>query len=155
MNEVILIGHLGQDAEIGETSNAHKKYAKLSLATGYSYKDKSTGEQKDKTDWHRIVVWGDGTCNYLGQYAKKGSKMLVKGKLATRTYEKTPGDKRYVTEVVVQGPDCQVTVFKPAGSGGVPGPDSEPENRWGGDDSAPGSKGAYEPKSYADDEIPF
>lgn len=156
MNEVILIGHLGRDPEIGETNNTGKKYANLSLATGYSYKDKTTGEQKDKTDWHRIVVWGDGTCGYLSQYAKKGSKMLVKGKLRTRSYEKKPGDKHYMTEVVVQGPDCEVRVFKPGGTGsGAPAPE-EPDSRWSGagDGGDAPPAGEYKQRSY-DDEIPF
>lgn len=128
INQVILIGNLGQDPEIGETSG-NKRYARLSIATSDQWRDKATGERKEKTEWHRVVVWGDGLAGMLKQYAKKGSKLYVSGKLVTREWEKD-GVKRYVTEIVVQGPETTVRLLgDSARSGGVPAPEDEPDGR--------------------------
>lgn len=130
INQVILIGNMGQDPEIGETSS-NKKWARLSLATSDQWRDKATGERKERTEWHRVVVWGDGLVNMLAQHARKGSKLYVQGKLATREWEKD-GVKRYATEVVVQGGDGQIRLLGDARTGGgVPPPADEPEGRAG------------------------
>lgn len=80
MNKVILVGHLGRDPEIGETQG-NKRYARLSLATSYSYTNKTTGEVVEKTTWHRIVCWGDGLTAFIADKVKKGNKLLIDGKL--------------------------------------------------------------------------
>jgi single-strand DNA-binding protein len=128
INQVMLIGNLGQDPEIGETQG-NRHWTRLSVATSESWRDKATGERKEKTEWHRVVVWGDGYATMLRQHAKKGTKVYVQGKLATREWEKD-GTKRYTTEIVVQGPDTTVRLISSGErSGGVPAPDSEPEGR--------------------------
>jgi single-strand DNA-binding protein len=132
MNKVILVGNLGQDPEIGATKDG-KGYARLSLATSESWKDKATGERKERVQWHKIVCWGDGISKYLGEYAKKGSRLVVEGKLETRKYEKD-GQDRYVTEIIVQGAGGSVKIVTKmeshvAGTGGPPPPDEVPEGR--------------------------
>lgn len=128
MNQVILIGHLGQDPDVGETSG-NKRWARLSIATSETWRDKATGERREKTEWHRVVVWGDGLANMLKTHARKGSKLMVQGKLTTREWEKD-GVKRYATEIVVQGGDGVVRLMGDAKTGGsVPPPEEAPEGR--------------------------
>jgi single-strand DNA-binding protein len=128
INQAIIIGNLGRDPELGETAG-NKRYARLSVATSDTWKDKATGERKERTEWHRVVVWGDGICGMLANHAKKGTKIFVSGKLATRKWEKD-GVERYATEIVVQGGDGQIRLLGDAtGGGGVPAPDEEPESR--------------------------
>lgn len=100
MNRVTLYGALGADPEIRNTNGG--KVASLRLATEERWKDKS-GEKKTRTEWHRVVVWGDGLCGVLEKYVRKGSKLIVEGKLQTRSWEDQQGQKRYSTEVVVSG----------------------------------------------------
>lgn len=130
MNKVFIIGNLGRDPEIGETPG-NKRYARLSIATSETWRDKVTGERREKTDWHRVVVWGDGLTGVLARYAKKGGKLLVEGKLVTRSWEKD-GAKQYTTEIVVQGVEGRIELLGDAGggSGGVPPPTEAPET-WG------------------------
>jgi single-strand DNA-binding protein len=128
INQVILIGNLGRDPEIGETPG-NKRYARLSLATSESWRDKNTGERKERTEWHRVVVWGDGLAAMLQQYARKGSKLFVQGKLTTRSWEKD-GVTKYATEIVVQGGETFIRLMgDPKAGGGVPPPDAEPDGR--------------------------
>jgi single-strand DNA-binding protein len=126
INQVILIGNLGQDPEVGETTG-NRRYARLSLATSDSWRDKATGERREKTEWHRIVVWGDGLAGMLSQYAKKGTKLYVQGKLTTRKFEDRSGQERYVTEIVVQGGSDQLRLLTSQSAGGVPAPDAPPD----------------------------
>lgn len=100
VNKVILIGNIGQDPEIRTSSNG-QEIATFSLATTESWKDKNTGEKKDKTEWHRIVIFSQGLVGIVKNYVKKGSKVYVEGSLHTRNYEKN-GEKHYVTEIVLQ-----------------------------------------------------
>lgn len=129
INCVILIGNLGQDPEIGETGG-NQRYARLSLATSETWRDKVSGERKERTQWHRVVVWGDGLAGMLAKYAKKGSKLYVQGKLVTRKFaDKRTGEDRYVTEIVVQGgADTVRLVADGSGSGAVPAPDAPPDS---------------------------
>jgi single-strand DNA-binding protein len=142
MNKVIVLGNLGRDPEIGTTKDG-KRYARLSLATSNTWRDKVTGEKREKTEWHKIVAWGDGLCGVLQQYAKKGSKLLVEGKLSTRKWhDEKIGQDRYTTEIVVQGPGAQIELLgDSSGGGGVPPPEEAPEGRFSaseywGDDAA-------------------
>ena len=103
LNKVLLIGRLGADPEIKQMVNG-KNVARFSLATSNSWKDKNTGEKKEKTEWHRIVIFNEGLVNVVQQYVKKGTQVYIEGQLTTRKWrdEKTRTD-RYSTEIVLQG----------------------------------------------------
>lgn len=135
INKVILIGNLGADPEIGRTPTEGRRWARLSLATSDRWRDKETGEKRERTEWHRIVCWGDGLVGMLEQHAKKGMKLFVEGKLSTREWTDQTGQKRWTTEVIVQGGDGQVRLVGPSNKGGVPPPEEEPDGRWKGADS--------------------
>ncbi len=102
VNKVILIGNLGKDPEIRRTQGG-KAIANLSLATSESWTDKSTGERKEKTEWHRVVIFSEPLCKIAEQYLKKGSKVYVEGALQTRKWTDQSGVEKYSTEVVLQG----------------------------------------------------
>ena len=103
LNKVLLIGRLGADPEIKQMVNG-KSVARLSLATSNTWKDKNTGEKKEKTEWHRIVIFNEGLVNVVQQYVKKGSQVYIEGQLTTRKWkDEKSGVDRYSTEVVLQG----------------------------------------------------
>ncbi len=103
LNKVMLIGNLGADPDMRQTQDG-KRMALLSLATSESWKDKSTGEKKEKTDWHRIVIFNEGLVNVVKQYVKKGAQVYIEGQLTTRKWkDEKSGIDRYSTEVVLQG----------------------------------------------------
>ena len=103
LNKVLLIGRLGADPEIKQMVNG-KNVARLSLATSQSWKDKNTGEKKEKTEWHRIVVFNEGLVNVVQQYLKKGAQVYIEGQLTTRKWrDEKSGTDKYSTEVVLQG----------------------------------------------------
>lgn len=131
MNKVIIVGNIGKDAETGG-SDSGRKWAKLNVATSESWKDKNTGERKEKVEWHRVTCWGDGLCGFLGQYAKKGGKVLIEGQLQTRKWQDKQGQDRYTTEIVVQGAGGVVRLLGRPGDGGAPM--EEPDGRWAGTD---------------------
>lgn len=101
VNKVILIGNLGADPEIRRTLDG-KPIANLRLATSESWRDKSTGERKEKTEWHRVVIFSEGLCKIAEQYLKKGSKVYVEGALQTRKWTDKDGVEKYSTEIVLQ-----------------------------------------------------
>jgi|TARA_B110001452_G_scaffold48597_1_gene37175 single-strand DNA-binding protein len=111
LNKVLLIGRLGADPEIKQMVNG-KNVARLSIATSQSWKDKSSGEKKEKTEWHRIVIFNEGLVNVVQQYLKKGANVYVEGQLSTRKWkdEKTGQDK-YSTEIVLQGYNSSLTML--------------------------------------------
>ena len=111
LNKVLLIGRLGADPEIKQMVNG-KSVARLSLATSQTWKDKNTGEKKEKTEWHRIVIFNEGLVNVIQQYVKKGAQVYIEGQLTTRKWkdEKT-GTDRYSTEVVLQGYNSSLTML--------------------------------------------
>ena len=103
LNKVLLIGRLGADPEIKQMVNG-KSVARLSLATSNTWKDKNTGEKKEKTEWHRVVIFNEGLVNVVQQYVKKGSQVYIEGQLTTRKWkDEKSGVDRYSTEVVLQG----------------------------------------------------
>ena len=103
LNKVLLIGRLGADPEIKQMVNG-KSVARLSLATSQSWKDKNTGEKKEKTEWHRVVIFNEGLVNVVKQYVKKGAQVYIEGQLTTRKWkDEKSGIDRYSTEVVLQG----------------------------------------------------
>jgi len=103
LNKVLLIGRLGADPDIKQMVNG-KSVARLSLATSNTWKDKNTGERKEKTEWHRVVIFNEGLVNVVQQYVKKGSQVYIEGQLTTRKWkDEKSGLDRYSTEVVLQG----------------------------------------------------
>jgi single-strand DNA-binding protein len=102
VNKVILVGNLGKDPEIRRTQDG-RPIANLSVATSESWRDKATGERKEKTEWHRVVVFSEPLCKVIEQYLKKGSKVYLEGSLATRKWTDKDGVDKYSTEVVLQG----------------------------------------------------
>ena len=111
LNKVLLIGRLGADPEIKEMVNG-KSVARLSLATSQSWKDKNTGEKKEKTEWHRIVVFNEGLVNVVQQYLKKGAQIYVEGQISTRKWkDEQSGQDKYSTEVIIQGYNSSLTML--------------------------------------------
>lgn len=110
LNECTFIGRLGADPEIRRTQ-AGSPIANLRLAVSETWKDKNTGERKEKTEWVPVVVFNDGLCKLAEQYLKKGSRLMVRGKLATRKWQDQSGNDRYSTEVVLQGFDAKIIML--------------------------------------------
>ncbi len=111
LNKVLLIGRLGADPEIKQMVNG-KNVARLSLATSQSWKDKNTGEKKEKTEWHRIVIFNEGLVNVVQQYLKKGAQVYIEGQLSTRKWkDEKSGMDKYSTEVVLQGFNSSLTML--------------------------------------------
>ena len=110
VNKVILLGNLGADPEIRAMQSGNK-VASFSLATSKRWKDKSTQEQKEKTSWHKVVVFGDGLVDIVEKYVKKGSKIYIEGELQTRKWQDQEGKDRYTTEVVLQGYNSNLTLL--------------------------------------------
>ncbi len=116
VNKVILIGNLGADPEIRRTQDG-RPIANLRVATSESWRDKATGERKEKTEWHRVVIFNEGLCKIVEQYLKKGSKVYLEGALQTRKWTDKDGHERYSTEVVLQGFNSQLTMLDTRGAG--------------------------------------
>ncbi|MCR4376657.1 MAG: single-stranded DNA-binding protein [Rhodospirillales bacterium] len=168
VNKVILVGNLGRDPEVRFTQD-NKKIVNLNLATSDSWKDKNTGEKRERTEWHRVVIFSDGLANIAEKYLRKGSKVYIEGQLQTRKWQGQDGQDKYTTEVVLQGFNCAMTMLDgPGGAsgggssgggsgggsygGGSGGYDSGPSGGSGGDFG--GGSGAA-PGAELDDEIPF
>ena len=156
VNKVILIGNLGADPEIRRTQDG-RPIANLRVATSESWRDKATGERKEKTEWHRVVIFNEGLCRIAEQYLKKGSKVYLEGQLQTRKWQDKDGQDRYSTEVVLQGFNSQLTMLDTRGSGG--GSSDFSDNDFGAQGATPARKpamaGAGGKRSDMDDEIPF
>ena len=152
VNKVILLGNLGRDPEIRSLQSG-SKMATFSLATSKRWKDKSTQEQKDKTSWHNIVIFGDGLVNIVEKYVKKGSKLYIEGELNTRKWQDQSGNDRYTTEVVLQGYNCNLTLLDSRGSNNNTKSldDSNPIENNETSDSSENKLESNEP----DDDIPF
>ena len=117
VNKVLLIGRLGADPEIKQMVNG-KSVARLSLATSQSWKDKNTGEKKEKTEWHRIVVFNEGLVNVVQQYLKKGAQVYIEGQLSTRKWkDEKSGQDKYSTEIIIQGYNSSLTMLGGGGRG--------------------------------------
>lgn len=113
VNKVILIGNLGKDPEIRRTQDG-RPIANLSIATSESWRDKQSGERKEKTEWHRVVIFSEPTCKVVEQYVRKGSKVYIEGQLATRKWTDKDGIDKYSTEVVIQNFGGQLTMLESA-----------------------------------------
>jgi len=111
LNKVLLIGRLGADPEIKQMVNG-KNVARLSVATSQSWKDKNSGERKEKTEWHRIVIFNEGLINVVQQYLKKGANVYIEGQLSTRKWkDESTGQDKYSTEIVLQGYNSSLTML--------------------------------------------
>ena len=161
VNKVILIGNLGADPEIRYTQD-NRPIAHIRVATSDTWRDKATGERKERTEWHRVVIFSEGLAKIAQQYLKKGSKVYVEGQLQTRKWQDQSGQDKYTTEVVIQRFRGDLTLLDSRGGG-----DSQVSDRGGdfgrstpmesGGGGGSGGRGGGAP-SYAeelDDEIPF
>ena len=110
VNKVILVGNVGQDPEIRRTQDG-RPIANLSIATSESWRDKNSGERREKTEWHRVVIFSEGLCRVVEQYVKKGAKLYIEGALQTRKWQDKEGKDRYSTEVVLQGFGSTLTML--------------------------------------------
>ncbi len=117
VNKVILVGNLGADPDIRRTQDG-RPIANLSIATSETWRDKNTGERKEKTEWHRVVIFSEGLCRVAEQYLKKGAKVYIEGQLQTRKWTDQSGAERYSTEVVLQGFNATLTMLDGRGGGG-------------------------------------
>jgi len=157
VNKVILVGNLGKDPEIRRTQDG-RPIANLSVATSESWRDKNTGERKEKTEWHRVVIFNEGLCRIAEQYLKKGAKIYLEGQLQTRKWQDQSGQDKYSTEVVLQGFNSVLTMLDRAGDRG--GGDFGSSDDFGSSgptarDKQPAMAGAGGKRGDMDDEIPF
>lgn len=164
VNKVILVGNLGRDPEIRFTQSG-QKIANMSIATSEQWRDKSSGDRREKTEWHRVVVFDEKLADIVEKYVKKGSKVYLEGSLQTRKWTGNDGVEKYTTEVVLQRFSGVLTMLDSAGGGGggggySGGGNDEPPS-WDGPDSGSGSSsggssgGGKGPGGDLDDEIPF
>jgi single-strand DNA-binding protein len=163
VNKVILVGNLGKDPEIRRTQDG-RPIANLSVATSDTWRDKGTGERKEKTEWHRVVIFSEPLCKIVEQYLKKGAKVYIEGALQTRKWTDQSGVEKYSTEVVLQGFNSVLTMLdgRSGGAGGgsygddaggdfgSSSPSSAPPRRVAASAGAGGSR-----NSDMDDDIPF
>ncbi len=175
VNKVILIGNLGRDPEVRTFGNGGK-VCNLRIATSENWKDKNTGERREKTEWHSVAIFNDGLVRIAEQYLKKGSKVYIEGALQTRKYQAQDGTDRYSTEVVLQGFGGTLTMLDgrgeggggyDGGQGGGGGYDGGDQGGYGGGNQGGGSYGGGNSggnsggssggggRSDMDDEIPF
>ena len=147
LNKVLLIGRLGADPEIKQMVNG-KSVARLSLATSNTWKDKNTGEKKEKTEWHRVVIFNEGLVNVVQQYVKKGANVYVEGQLSTRKWkDEASGQDKYSTEIVLQGYNSSLTMLDSRGNSNT---NLVSENK-----SSLPNENLNQDSSDLDDEIPF
>ena len=116
VNKVILVGNLGFDPEVRHSQDG-RPIVNLRLATTDTWRDKTTGERRERTEWHRIVIFNENMCKFAEQYLKKGAKVYVEGQLQTRKWQDQSGQERYSTEVVLQNFNSQLTMLDRAGNG--------------------------------------
>jgi single-strand DNA-binding protein len=164
VNKVILVGNLGRDPEIRRTQDG-RPIANLRVATTDTWRDKATGEKREKTEWHTVVIFNEGLCRVAEQYLKKGAKVYLEGQLQTRKWQGQDGQDRYSTEVVLQNFNSQLTMLDTRGAGagmsasagGMAEDDQAGYTPAGNGNgakrsAAPGGKGF---DKQVDDEIPF
>ena len=160
VNKVILVGNLGKDPEIRRTQDG-RPIANLSIATSETWRDKNTGERKEKTEWHRVVIFSEPLCKIVEQYLKKGAKVYIEAALQTRKYTDQSGVEKYSTEVVLQGFNSTLTMLDGRSGGGGGGSfGDEPGGDFGS--SGPVSSAPRRPVAAGggrnndmDDDIPF
>lgn len=164
LNRVMLIGNLGADPEVRSLTNGNK-VVNLSIATSESWKDKNTGEKKERTEWHRVVIWNEGLAGVAEKYLSKGDKVYLEGELQTRKWQDQEGNDRYSTEVVLTGFGGSLVMLSTKGGASDPNDNSSrPGNNSGGSKSSapagrPGANRQQEQQQFdtggLDDDIPF
>jgi single-strand DNA-binding protein len=157
VNKVILVGNLGKDPEIRRTQDG-RPIANLSVATSESWRDKATGERKEKTEWHRVVIFNENLCKIAEQYLKKGAKVYLEGALQTRKWTDQSGVEKYSTEVVLQGFNGTLTMLDGRSGGGGGGYAEEGGGDFGSSSPAPrrvAAAGGGGRNSDMNDDIPF
>ncbi|UJQ95051.1 single-stranded DNA-binding protein [Mariluticola halotolerans] len=157
VNKVILVGNLGADPEVRNLPNGGK-VVNLSIATSENWRDKNTGERREKTEWHRVVIFGEGLTRVAEQYLRKGSKVYLEGQLQTRKWQDQSGADRYSTEVVLQGFNSTLTMLDGRGEGGGDGGGggfSGPQGGGGGGSQRPAASAPAFDSGGSDDDIPF
>ena len=148
LNKVQLIGRLGADPEVKQMVNG-KNVARLSIATSQSWKDKTSGERKEKTEWHRVVIFNEGLVNVVQQYLKKGANVYVEGQLSTRKWkDESTGQDKYSTEIVLQGYNSSLTMLDGRNK-------SESSNLVSENKSSLPKDSLNQDNTDLDDEIPF
>lgn len=150
VNKVILIGNLGRDPEIRTTNNG-AELATLNIATTESWKDRNTGERKEKTEWHRVVVFNEGLVKVIKSYLKKGSKVYIEGSLQTREWQDDSAQKRYTTEIVLQGYNSTLQMIDRKGDGDY----DASSGGFGGQSNNTAKNDISFDDSELDDKIPF
>ena len=140
VNKVILVGNLGADPDIRRTQDG-RPICNLSVATSESWKDRNSGERRERTEWHRVVIFNEGLCRIAEQYLRKGSKVYLEGQLQTRKWQDQSGQDRYSTEVVLQGFNGNLTMLDNRGEGGGGGGGGFGGGQSGGDFGGPGGGG--------------
>jgi single-strand DNA-binding protein len=159
VNKVILVGNLGKDPEIRRTQDG-RPIANLSVATSEQWRDKATGERKEKTEWHRVVIFSEGLAKVAEQYLKKGAKVYIEGQLQTRKWTDQAGVEKYSTEVVLQGFNSNLTMLdgRSGGAGGGGAFSDESSGDFGTSSAAPRRAVAAAGggrNGDMDDDIPF
>ena len=156
VNKVILIGNLGADPEVRSFANGGK-VCNLRIATSENWRDKNTGERKEKTEWHSVAIFNEGLVRIAEQYLRKGSKVYLEGQLQTRKWQDQSGQDRYSTEVVLQGFNGTLTMLdgRGEGGGGGGGMSSGSDQGGYGGGGGGGGGGSRSPAGEIDDEIPF
>ncbi len=152
VNKVILVGNLGRDPEIRTFQNGGR-VAHLNIATSESWKDKATGERKDKTEWHRVAVFNENLIGVIERYVKKGAKVYIEGALETRKWTDQSGQEKYTTEVVLRPFRGELTMLDGKGGGASAG--GGDAFNLAGDPGASASIGGPSGSSDLDDDIPF
>ena len=156
VNKVILIGNLGRDPEVRSFQNGGK-VCNLTIATSENWRDKQSGERKERTEWHRIAIFSEGLVRIAEQYLRKGSKIYIEGQLETRKWQDQSGADRYTTEVVLRNYGSTLTMLDGRNDGGGGGGYGSQSSGGGGYDSGPGpmDSGNGGGGGNFDDEIPF
>jgi len=162
VNKVILVGNLGKDPEVRRTGNGDA-VVNFTLATSESWKDKATGERKEKTEWHNIVIWNEGIGKVAEQYLKKGSKVYLEGQLQTREYTDKDGNQRRATEVVLQRFRGELQMLDRKGEGGGMSDDGGYSRQESGGgfgrtspmEKRPAASGGGRAPAPMDDDVPF
>lgn len=160
INKVILVGNVGQDPEVKTIGRDSTKVCNLSIATSQSWRDKNSGEKKERTEWHRIVIWNENLIEIVDKYVRKGDKLYIEGELQTRKWEKD-GQDHYSTEIVLTGFNCTLQMLSSKGEGGSKNDNAErPGNRTTrgktyAEESGRGQDIDPELQRELDDEIPF
>jgi single-strand DNA-binding protein len=157
INKVILVGNLGRDPEVRSTQDG-TKIANLAVATGETWRDKQSGERKERTEWHRVVIFNDRLVEVADKYLKKGTKVYVEGALQTRKWTDNSGAERYSTEVVLQRFRGELTMLDSGRTNGAAASQDSGDDH---DDAQPRTKGSVPPQArppmndFIDDDIPF